>query len=119
QRLGVDAAVIEGGKQIQRFPHRDVLEEIGGLKANSDALLQVIYLNVGVVPENRYVAFGATPEALEDLDSGGLAGSVRPEQAEYFALIDFEVDAANSLDVAVALLQCSDGNCGISHVDLV
>ena len=52
----------------------------------------------GVGPENR----GQHP------DSGGLAGAVRPEQAEHGRGRDLEVDAVESDDVSEALLQTFD-----------
>ena len=44
------------------------------------------------------------PEALEDLDRGGLAGAVRAEQPEQLALLDGEGDAVEDRRRAVALL---------------
>src|SRR5206468_6559880 len=42
-------------------------------------------------------------EALENLDGGGLAGAVRPEQAEAFAQLHGEIQAGHGDHVAVTL----------------
>ena len=44
-------------------------------------------------------------QAFQDFDGAGLSGAVRPEQAEYFAFLDLEADAAQGLHVAIALGQ--------------
>ena len=49
------------------------------------------------------LAVCAFPEALEDLDRGGLAGTVGTEEGEDLAAVDFEVDPADRLAASVAL----------------
>ena len=46
--------------------------------------------------------------ALEDLDGGGLAGTVRPEQGQDLTPIDREVDALQDLAGAVGLAEPTD-----------
>jgi hypothetical protein len=41
-------------------------------------------------------------EALQDLDGGGLAGTVRAEQGEHLAPVQPEVDAVEHVDRAVS-----------------
>jgi hypothetical protein len=47
-------------------------------------------------------------QALQDFDSRRFSGPVGAEQAEDFAFLDKEADAADGLDVAVALDQVFD-----------
>jgi len=42
----------------------------------------------GILPEHRHRAAVPVAVALKDLHSGGLAGSVRPQQREHFAAAD-------------------------------
>ena len=51
----------------------------------------------------------AGPESLQDLQRGGLAGPVRPEQGDDLALLDAKADVAHGLHRAVALAQPGDG----------
>ena len=46
----------------------------------------------GVFAEDQGLAFGGKQQAQQQLDRGGLAGAVGPEQAEDFALLDFQVE---------------------------
>ena len=57
--------------------------------------------------ERLHLAAAAVPETLEDLDGGGLAGAVRSEQGEHFALLHLEADVAHGHVVAVGLGQMS------------
>ena len=61
-----------------------------------------------VLAEHRHLAGGADPEALQDLDRGGLARAVRPEQADHLAGADVEVDTGEHVVVAVAHPQVAD-----------
>jgi hypothetical protein len=62
----------------------------------------------GVDAEHRDVAGVAGTVALEDLDGGGLAGPVRPEEPEDLLGAYLEVDAVDPLHVAVRLAQSMD-----------
>ena len=55
--------------------------------------------------ERLHPSAGPVPEALEDLDGGGLAGSVGPEEREDLALLHLEADVAHRHGVAVGLRQ--------------
>ena len=54
-------------------------------------------------------------EVEQALDERGLAGAVRPDQAEGLAGAHLEVDAAQRVDAAVALLQSSDRDSRAPH----
>ena len=64
----------------------------------------------GIVAEHRHLAAVARAVALEDLDGGGLAGAVGPEQPEHLAAAHLDVDPAHGLVLAVALAQ-------VAHLD--
>src|SRR5262249_52335263 len=44
------------------------------------------------LPENQGIPFGGEEQAQQELDGGGLAGPVRPEQAEDLAAKDLEIE---------------------------
>src|SRR5260370_17093485 len=54
-------------------------------------------------------ARGGVRERAEDLDGGGLARAVRPEEAEGLSPGHLEVDAAHGLDLTVLLGQAGGG----------
>ena len=58
---------------------------------------------------------GPLAEALEDLDGGGLAGAVRPEQREHLALLHLEAHVAHSHVLAVGLGEVLHAHCGHGH----
>src|SRR5207244_1699474 len=58
----------------------------------------------GGAPEEPGVAGGGREHAAEDLEGGGLPRAVRADEPEHLADGDLEVDPANGLDRAVALL---------------
>ena len=55
-------------------------------------------------------AFGGVGQGAEDLDGGGLARAVGPEEAEGLARPHVQVDAGHGLDLLEALDQSPDGN---------
>src|SRR5262249_36619576 len=63
-----------------------------------------------VNPQHPHVSCVPWPVALEDLDSGRLAGSVRPQKAEDFAAVDVEVDATHGVLLAVRLAETADAD---------
>ena len=56
-------------------------------------------------------------EPFEDLDRRGLAGAVRPEQAEALTAPDLEIEAGNGDDIRVALLQAAASQRRLRHDD--
>ena len=63
-----------------------------------------------VLAEDADLAGVGRAEALQDLDGGGLAGAVGPENGDDLAAVDLEVDAAHDLAVAVGLAQAADAD---------
>ena len=77
--------------------------QLGVLEHDADPLSQCARRIAWIVTEHVRVAPVTCAIALEDLDRGGLAGSVRPEQAEDLALGHLEADTAQCFHLAVGL----------------
>ena len=90
--------------------HADFVGQVGGLQADADAVFELVLLFVGIEAEHAHIAGGALADAFENLDGGGFARAVGTEQAEDFAGLDFEIDAADSFEVAVAFVETVNGN---------
>lgn len=88
----------------------DLLRQIGGLQADANTILELLALGAGIESEDRNFSPAAGPQAFENLDCGCLAGSVRTQQAEDFACVDFEIDALDGGEVAVILGEGADLN---------
>jgi len=65
--------------------------------------------------EHADLAGRAHPEPLQDLDGGGLAGAVRPEQRDHLAAADVEVDPGEHVPRPVAHAQATDVDHRIGH----
>ena len=66
---------------------------------------------MGRIPaEHCDLAGRGLPEPFEDLDRGGLAGPVRPEEREDLSGGDLEIDACHSFERAVALAEATDAD---------
>src|SRR5439155_15013382 len=63
------------------------------LRYEPDQLARRAVVLDDVVAADRHAARGRRDDAADDVDERGLAGAVRPEQREYFAVPDFQVDA--------------------------
>jgi hypothetical protein len=61
ERVGVDRPRIQAGEQPQRLANGDALREIGGLKADADAILELFGVAAGVEPEDRDLAAVTRP----------------------------------------------------------
>ena len=72
------------------------------LQDHADPLAEPGRLGRRVEAQDADRAAARRPEALQDLQRGGLACAVRAEQAEHFAVADVEVHAAQHLGRAVA-----------------
>jgi hypothetical protein len=106
------AEVIEAPDHLEVLVAGEVLVDRGVLTCEPDVGAQLGRLGHDVEAGDA----GAAPIGLEqrgeDAHGGGLAGAVRPEQAEDGALLRLEVDAVESDDVAVGLGQAGGGDCG-------
>ena len=76
---------IEGGPQIDRFPHLDALLQLRLLELHADAILQAPPVAGGIHPEHRDRAALGPPQSFDALERRGLARAVRADQAEDLA----------------------------------
>ena len=79
-----------------------------GLQDDAEPGPPVLVAPAGVHSEHGHLAGRAHPEALEDLDGGGLARAVRPEQREHLAAPGGERDAVEHVLGAVPHPQVAD-----------
>ena len=111
QHVGVRHPAVEGTEEFQSFVDLDLIGQVGGLETDADAVLELLLLFVGIIAEHENVAGGSLPNTFQDLDGGGFTGTVGAEEAEDFASLHFEVDAADGLEVTVRFMQAADGDC--------
>src|SRR4029450_7969680 len=104
----MEAKVLRGG-QLQVESLR--------LETQSDAPPNLIALPDHVVPGDKCLPASRVPNSAEHLDRGGLAGTVRPEEAVGLTSGDIEVDASNGLDVSIVLHQATHlhGRFHVAH----
>src|SRR4029453_6809262 len=100
---------------LDRLAHREERIDPRGLEDDADPTLQLGLTLRRVVPQYRHVPRRAIPIPLEDLDRGGLAGAVRPEQGEDLTGLDGQVDPGNGLDISVRLAELRDDDRWIAH----
>jgi hypothetical protein len=60
--------------------------------------------------EDRDFTVRPHPEPLEDLDGGGLAGTVRPEERHDFTTSDVEIDPIENVERPVSHTKADDLN---------
>jgi len=103
--LGVDGEleVFAGGQAVV---HVEPLREDAGAFPDRDAVCP------GVASEHPNRPRVRPDEIEEDVDRRRLARAVRAEKAEYLALVDFEVDAAERPHVAEGLLDAVEFDGG-------
>jgi len=65
----------------------------------------LLALRSWIETKNGDIASTARPQAFQNLNRGGFAGSIRPEQSEDLAGVDFEIDALDGLEAAIALCE--------------
>src|SRR6185312_16935415 len=106
--LDVARGGIEARPMGEGLAGGDVAVDAAGLQDDADLPPQLDRAFGGVVAEHGDLALAARAVALEDLDTGRLACAVRPQQSEDLAALDRDVDAAERLEVAVALAQPAD-----------
>ena len=92
--------------------HPDLVRQIRRLQANADAVLQLLFLPIGIKVEHLHVAARASAETFQNLHGGRLPRAVRPEQAEDLTGADFEVDPLDRFEAVVAHAQTADRNSG-------
>jgi len=110
---GPRGAVV-AGEELQRLLDGERGFDLGVLQDHADPLPPPTVRVRGVRAEHPYVAAVATPVPLEDLDRGGLAGSVGSEQPEDLPPVDCEVHARDRVDRAVGLAEPLDPDSQIA-----
>jgi hypothetical protein len=86
---------------VHRLADREQRVELAFLKDQADTAAPLTVWVAGIDAEDRGIAGGAVPIALEDLDGRRLARAVGTEKAEDLARRYLEVDAAHGLVLAV------------------
>src|SRR5215210_1307982 len=104
----IAGVVIRLAEVPDRLPDGHTRVEAAALEHYAHALLQVAVAGGGVVSKHPHVASRAAPVALEDLDGGGLAGTVRAEEAEDLAALHLERQPAHGLHGPIGLVQIGD-----------
>ncbi len=112
-----------GRRQMQQAAHEEQVllagEQVvdrGELPGDSDHGAHRAGLAAQVVPHDAGRASVRRDQGGQDLDAGGLARAVRPEQCEDLALADAEVDAVEDDLLPVRLAQAVRGNRGARRV---
>src|SRR5262249_19179987 len=97
---------VEAAEQLEGLEDRHLLLELRFLKLDAQALAQRPIGAPGpALAEDPHLAGVRAVQALEDLDRGGLARTIRAQQAEALTAPDLEIDAVHGDDVGVALDQ--------------
>src|SRR5205085_2342195 len=98
---------VETAEQAHRFLDRQLVGQLRVLELDAEALAQGARLGASgpVQPEDLHVPRIGRREPLQDLDGGGLAGAVRPEQAEALSRGHREIEPRDRQHVAITLDQ--------------
>ena len=97
-------------EQLQRLARGDLVLESGRLQHDADSLLHLARSPRGVYAGDLNLALVRDAQADDAFEQRGLAGAVRPEQAEDLAFADVQRDAADGLYVTVRFLQAANGD---------
>ena len=93
---------------VDELGHPGLPREPALLQDHPGPLAELGRLSRRIEAEDADRAAGRRPEALQDLQRGGLPRAVRAEQAEHLAVADVEVHAPQHLGRAVALPQVTN-----------
>ena len=115
QRGGIAPALVKTGKHGYRFANAKLVGQRGGLQDGADLLLKVIAGGLGIEAADANDPAVGRAKSFEDFDGAGFSGAVGAEKAKNLALLDFEADAAQRLDVAVAFGKVVDLDDGSAH----
>src|SRR5205823_11296966 len=89
--------------------------KMGFLQGDADALAQLVLVPIPAHAEDLDLTRGRRVQALEDLDGGGLAGTVRTEEPEAFPRAHLEVEAVDGSDLVIPLDEAAAENGGLCH----
>ena len=106
---------VVAGVEAERLAHGQVGIEAAALQDDADPLAPGAAAVLRVLAQHRDLPAAALAVALEDLDRRRLAGPVGAEEGKDLARPHLEVDAANRLELAIALAQAADGDDGIGQ----
>src|SRR5690606_1262939 len=120
---GVAGVGVVAREMVHQLLDGDLVVARGALQHDADALAPARAGPLRVVAEDADLAGIPIAVPLEDLDSGRLTGTVRPEQREDLAGADVEVEAVDRGDIGVRLAQATDpdrvlrcgGSCRHGH----
>jgi len=101
---------VEGTEMGDQLADGQLLEGAGVLGDDADLGAPAAPGLGGVGAEHRRRPALAPAEPFEDLDGGGLAGAIRPEEGEHLSGLDLEVDPLEDLEPAVAFAESLDGD---------
>ena len=110
QVVGRHRLVGERAEQLERLRDGETSGQRGVLQSGSDSLTERNDLSARIEAEHAHVAAVVAAQSLDELDAGGLAGTVRSEDAEDLALVDPERDVVDRDEIAVPLAQTLDGD---------
>ena len=106
--VGIVGVVVVGREQLERLERTDPRIEAAVLEHHADLGAELGAVAPRVDAEHAHVAGVGAAVALEDLDGGGLARTVRPEEAEHLTGVDGEREPVDGPGGAVALLERGD-----------
>src|SRR5713226_7532498 len=94
----------KAAKETDGFFHGEPLGDLCVLKLHSQPFAErMIVAAAPLLAEHLDDAAIRRGQSFQDLDGGGLAGAIRSEQSEAFALADLEVQAVDGDQFAIAL----------------
>src|SRR5262249_50032725 len=93
--------LIETGKQLDGFAHREFFRKPGFLQRDAKLLAQFPGLARPRTAENLDFTGRRRKQAFQDLDRRGLSCTIRPEQAKALPALDLQAESANGFDFAV------------------
>ena len=100
---------VEAAEQLEIRPGRQLVVERQFLGHQPHASLQVIRVLMHGLPPKRHGTFIGSRESAHDGQRGGLAGPIRPQQAEGFTGTYLERHVIDGDPVAETFLEVSDG----------
>src|SRR5699024_6251674 len=106
---------VEPAEPGQQTPRRPACMVAPGLEHDARTGAPVFSCADRVRAEDGDFACGARAEAFEYLDRGGLAGTIRAEQADDLSSGDVEVDAIEHVLVTVTHTQVADADRGFGR----
>ena len=108
QPLGIVGIGVVRREELQRLERADPGVQATLLEHHTHLGAELATVPPGIEAEHAHVARVRTAVSLEDLDGGGLAGTVRPERSEHLAVADLEGKTVNGAGGSVALLERDD-----------